>query len=225
MQCLKALYLYKYHGKLRDPITEARLSRFEEGHAIGIKAQQLFPGGILLRNNGPSRPAADQRETQRMIETGQGILYESAFIFNGVLVYNDILVKHTYGWHLYEVKSNQLVKDHYIEDLALQTYVVSSAGLPLHRSSLIHLRIPLDEIKEDMNVTDIFTITDLTEECNNRQKTIEENIRKMQLTLSLRRVPDIAVGAHCDEPYACEFKGHCTQHPTEERSGLFSNIS
>lgn len=42
-QCLKALYLYKHHYKLRDPLPEERRQRFEIGHQIGKIAHGLFP--------------------------------------------------------------------------------------------------------------------------------------------------------------------------------------
>lgn len=224
-QCLKALYLSKYHSQLRDPLSPERKARFDEGSAIGVMARQLFPGGILVRPDGFSRPTADHKETLKFIQEGATILYESAFIYNSVIVYNDLLVRVPEGWHLYEVKSNQLAKDHYIEDLALQAYVLQGAGIQLAGASLIHLRIPLEEIQPSTPLQETFIFTDFTEECNRRHKAIEENIREMQLTLSLRRVPQIVTGEQCDRPYTCEFKGHCFRNPMDDLQGLFSSTT
>lgn len=222
VQCLKALYLYKHHPKLRDPLSEERRLRFEAGHHIGIKAHQLFPGGINLRPSGPSRPLADAQRTTSLIQSGTSILYEPAFIHQGVVVYNDILVFKNSGWHLYEVKSNENIPDHYIEDLALQSYIVSESGLPLHSASIVHLKMPLKDIQESTETNDIFCISDFTEECMLRRQRITENIKKMQLTLAIRRVPDITTGEHCQRPYPCEFYGYCHQEIRNDGQGLFA---
>lgn len=175
VQCLKALYLYKYHSKLRDPLPEERKIRFEAGHRIGELAQSLFPGGINLRPVSALHPVSDARKTFEALQTDQRIFYEPAFIFNQVVVYNDILVRKNDGWHLFEVKSNEHLPEHYKEDLALQAYVVRSSGLPLVTTSIIHLKIPLSEINDQMPVQEIFTITDLTEDCFNRQPEIKKH--------------------------------------------------
>lgn len=222
VQCLKALYLYKYHSKLRDPLPEERRIRFETGHQIGTLAQALFPGGMNLRPGTASQPVADAQKTREAITSGRTVLYEPAFIYNQVIVYNDVLVKSDDGWHLFEVKSNIHIPDHYKEDLAVQAYVVRGSGQQLRSASIIHLKIPLSEIKADQPLQEIFDITDLTEECLERQAGIEKNIAEMQLTLALRRVPDIPTGAHCQTPYPCEFTGHCHGKAPELNEGVFS---
>jgi hypothetical protein len=225
LQCKKALYLYKYHSKLRDPISPERLARFNSGHEIGFLARKLFPGGIDLNAGKVNRPVIDHKDTLRAIAEGYNVLYEPAFIYQGVIVYNDILVRRPNGWDLYEVKSNQRIPDHYVSDLALQAYIVEGNQLPLLSCSIIHLRKPLSEISEQEIADEIFTITDYTDACKNAYPAIKENIQNMQYLLTTRRVPEIATGDHCHRPYPCEFFGYCSRPVKHADTGLFTNLN
>lgn len=223
LQCKKALYLYKYHPKLKDPLPAERLERFNRGHEIGFKARALFPGGYDLQPEAGSRPTVDLPSTRRAIEQGHGVLYEPAFLHQRVIVYNDILVRRPEGWDLYEVKSSRGISETYITDLALQAYVVAGSGLPLLSCSIIHLRKGIDEITADDTPTSIFTITDLTDTCRSRFSAIEKEIHEMQILLSTRRIPDIRTGVHCHHPYPCTFFGFCSRPEQAPDIGLFAS--
>ena len=222
-QCLKALYLYKHHYKLRDPLPEERRQRFEIGHQIGKIAHGLFPGGIDLSPAGPLQPEKSAKRTTEVLEGGSTILYEAAFIYNGVIIYSDILAKQQNRWHLYEVKSNIAISDTYKEDLALQYYIITHAGLPLHSASIIHLQKPLAETDLQASPSEIFITTDLTEECHQQTIKIEEHIREMQRILIQKTKPAISMGEHCNQPYTCEFKGFCSNENSTPDFGLFTD--
>lgn len=222
LQCPKALYLYKKFPNLRDPLPAERLERFNLGHKIGLKARALFPGGIDLRYGKTNRPLVDNKQTQLAISEGHNVLYEPAFIHQGVIVYNDILVRRPEGWDLYEVKSNQHIPEHYITDLALQAYIVESCNFPLLTCSIIHLRKPLNEIRDEDHADDIFSITAFTDSCRAEYPVIKKNIHEMQVILSTNRIPNILTGDHCHRPYPCEFFGHCSKPEKEPDTGLFS---
>jgi hypothetical protein len=97
VQCKKAVYLHKYYSKHKDPTPLERLIRFNEGHEIGFKAQELFPGGV---NVAPSVKVTSKKallETRKLIDQ-KTTIYEAAFLFEQVLIYLDILVYTPNGW-------------------------------------------------------------------------------------------------------------------------------
>ena len=71
--------------------------------------------------------------TQDSISNGVSTIYEAAFSYNDVFVKADILHLGRDGWELYEVKSSASPKEHFIDDIAIQYYVISGAGLHLEK--------------------------------------------------------------------------------------------
>ena len=45
-QCPKALWLYKHRPELRPVVSDAQQAIFDNGTAVGLFAQQRFPGGV-----------------------------------------------------------------------------------------------------------------------------------------------------------------------------------
>ncbi len=45
-QCEKKLYFYFYRKELKPEVSDEQQARFDSGHAIGLLAQQVFPGGM-----------------------------------------------------------------------------------------------------------------------------------------------------------------------------------
>jgi hypothetical protein len=93
LQCLKSLFLYKYHYKLRDPVPAELQVRFEKGHNIGKLAQQLFPGGFEVTSFNSYDYAQKVALTRELILKGYETIYEAAFQVDRVLAIADILVK------------------------------------------------------------------------------------------------------------------------------------
>lgn len=224
-QCLKALYLYKHHYRQRDPLPEERRQRFELGHLIGKKAHSLFTGGLDLSPANPLQPEIAAKRTQEALQSGHNTFYEAAFIYNGVIIYCDILTRQHNKWHLYEVKSNASISDTYKEDLALQYYIITHAGFPLHSASILHLQKPLTETDLNAPPEEIFTSTDLTEECHRQSAGIEQHIGEMQQILIRKNKPPVSMGEQCDRPYSCEFKGYCSKENSSPDYGLFSETN
>ena len=131
LQCTKGLYLYKHHYDWADPISDSQQAIFQTGHDVGKLAQSLFPGGVDASLPFDDRTRSDEqvRLTTQLIDSGQKVIYEAAFLFDEVLVIADIMVRRGKKWKLYEVKSSTSVKDVYFPDAAVQYYVISKCGL------------------------------------------------------------------------------------------------
>ena len=214
LQCLKALYLYKYHYNLRDPVSEEKQIRFTKGHDIGKLAQQLFPGGI---DASPAEIYQYQKSvalTQELIFKGYNVIYEAAFQFEQVLAVADILVKKSGKWFAYEVKSSVSISETYLKDSALQYFVINNSGLRLEDFSIIHLNQDLDAALSS-EPSKIFNEQSVLDYCQSQSETVRENIEKARKVLLKKELPEISIGDHCNKPYKCDFYLFCHDPKTE----------
>ncbi len=223
LQCHKSLFLHRHHPELRDEVSPMQQARFQSGQNVGVLARELFPDGLVIQYDGV--PLAEQiTNTEEAITGGAQTLYEAAFCFDGVFIKADILHRGRRGWELYEVKSSTGVKDIYLHDVALQCHVLTGAGLPITKAAVVHInnRYIRDGAIELKN---LFTISDCTRTVGQyREEIIQEISRQRQMLQG--GVPDIDIGAHCTQPYNCDFMGYCWQHiPTDsifDISGRFA---
>lgn len=219
-QCLKSVYLYKFYNQYRDPLPEARKIRFEKGHDIGKLACLIFPEGIDASPSYPGKYDASVRLTADLITNNEPVIYEAAFISEGVLCALDILVN-SGGWHAYEVKSSEKISDTYLEDAALQYNVITGTGLQLNDFSIIHLKKPYMEINGNEKLDELFQFTSVIDECIRRQIAVKEKLAEIKNILAAPSVPTIKRGEQCHNPYECDFIGWCTKQEEEVKEGLF----
>jgi hypothetical protein len=212
LQCHKSLYLNRYQPALKDEVSEEKQALFESGTEVGILARDLFPGGVEVPYEGLS-PKEQLDMTTAEIEKGAGTIYEAAFSHNGVFMKADILHKGKDGWELYEVKQSTKVQDVYENDVALQYYVLKGSNLPVSRAFLVHINNQYVR-QGDIEVEKLFVAKDLTDRVKEKQAFVEEEIAKMRGMLK-GQVPAIDIGEQCDDPYECDFMGHCWQHVPE----------
>jgi len=70
-------------------------------------------------------------------------LFEAAIRIEGAMALADVMLPETgdsdLRWHMLEVKSSTGVKDYHREDLAVQTYIATKAGIDLTSASLAHV--------------------------------------------------------------------------------------
>jgi hypothetical protein len=213
LQCHKALYLDRNHPELRDEISEAQQALFEGGSEVGLYAQKLFPDGVNIPYEGLS-PKEQLTRTQDAITEGARTIYEATFSFDNIFVKADILNRGRDGWHLYEVKATTKVQDNYIDDVAVQYYVLAGSGLPVKKASLVHLNNQYVR-KGNIEFERLFKIEDLTDAVKEKQASVAEQVSAMRKMLEAGDIPSIDIGEQCANPYPCDFHGHCWQHIPE----------
>jgi hypothetical protein len=209
LQCHKSLYLHKYHPELREEISEEQEALFQTGFEVGKYAQQLFPGGVEIPYYENSYDAQIQK-TQAEIRNGTKTIYEAAFNYDDIFVKVDILHKDHERWKIFEVKSSTKVKDVHLDDAAVQYYVLTGAGLPVAKVFLAHIN---NQYVRDGEIDPrrLFTVNDISDSVRQKQPFIGENIVRLKEMLKAD-MPDIDIGEHCEDPYDCDFQGHCWQH-------------
>jgi hypothetical protein len=209
LQCHKALWLHKNQPELKTKPSATQLAAFDSGTEVGILAQGLFPGGVLVPYNGLSY-AEQLAMTNEALNRGEKTIYEATFSFDNVFVKVDILHRGESGWEIYEVKSSTECKDVYLNDIAVQQYVLAGSGLPITGTHLIHINSQYIR-QGDLEVEKLFTVLDVTEKTRARQANVPDKLTAMRAALS-EDVPIIDIGKHCEKPYACDFKAHCWSH-------------
>ncbi len=95
------------------------------GTSIGEHATKLFPGGVLIDQEAWEHKQAIERTSRLVADDTVSSIYEAAFEFDNVRIRVDVLERLPDGyWGIREVKSSTSVKDDYINDIAVQLYVL-----------------------------------------------------------------------------------------------------
>ena len=121
----------------------------------------------------------------------------------------DLLVKNGDTWDMYEVKASTDVKEYHLNDASIQWYALSNT-IELNRAYIVHINNKYVR-QGELDVNELFTIADVTDEVQNRQYQIPFNLEQMEQMLN-EDMPDIDIGTHCSDPNNCDFQGHCWQH-------------
>ena len=212
-QCHKSLWMHKKRPELRDEISDAQQAIFQSGTDVGILAQQLFPGGIEVPYDGLTHQQQVE-QTRAVLDKGTGTIYEATFLYNGIFVKADILHCGPHGWEIYEVKGSTELKAVYIFDAAIQYHALIGAGLDICKVSIVHINNGYTRYG-DLDISQLFSIKDVTGRVQELQPFVIEEIASQREMLA-GDVPAIDIGKQCDDPYSCDFKGHCWQHIPED---------
>jgi hypothetical protein len=207
--CEKLLWLNKHNKAVLTPPNADTKARLDQGNAVGGLACSLFPGGREIPFDGKTfnQKIALTREWLRMdIET----IFEATFEFDGVLVMVDCLDRSSGGgWFIvHEVKSSTHVKDSYVQDAALQFYVLRNLGYFVYKIYITILNA--DYIRgDDLDVEQMFTHVDVTDDVIALQDDIPYYLDRFREILENTNEPDVDIGAHCKKPYPCDAIDYC----------------
>ena len=207
IQCEKQLYLYKHHYDWMDPVSEEQQAIFDRGTNVGLLAWQLFPGGAKATEDPRDSDTAVARTTE-LLTKSNGVIYEAAFLFDGVLVISDIIKKTGDKWKIYEVKSSTSVSETYIYDVAIQYYVLKSCGLDISDISIVYLNNEYVRMGE-LNIQELFTIESVLSLVKQQWDFVAEKISALKKVIRKKSIPDIKIGPQCHNPYDCSFLGTC----------------
>ena len=225
LQCHKRFYLNRFHKELANPMDEQSQAVFQSGTDAGVLAQQLFPNGVNAQGEELWISPKTVENTAKLLNEIE-VIYEAAFMFNGVICAVDILVKKGDAFYAFEVKSTNGIKSQHIEDAALQYYVLSNCGLNLADFSIIHFDSKYVRIG-DINVEQLFKAESVLDAVLTKQDFIAKNIADFKKLIQLKKIPDIEMGKQCQHPYPCNFSNYCNslvQTEEEETTELDSTI-
>ena len=223
IQCEKSLYLYKYHYKLKDPISSSLQTTFDQGTNIGILAQELFPNGVDASPENHFKMVESAGKTLDFINNEESIIYEATFLYNDVISALDILVKDDEGWKAYEVKSSTKVTDTYIKDATIQYYTIINSGIELKDISIVHINNEYI-LRGELDINQLFKIKSVFNEVLEFLPQIPNEIKRLKDVVDGSEIPQKDIGLHCFDPYDCDFMGTCWKHIPEYSVFDISNL-
>ncbi|MCB9034183.1 MAG: DUF2779 domain-containing protein [Chitinophagales bacterium] len=208
IQCAKSLYLYKYNYHLRDKPSVHLQHKFNRGHQIGKLAWQLFPNGKDVSPSSPSNFSPSIKATQLLLQQNFPIIYEAAFKYNGLLAAIDILENKNGIINIYEVKSSLKISNTYLQDCAIQYYILKQNKISINDFSIIHINSDYT-LNDSLDLDSYFVKTSVLEKIEALQPYIAEKINEAIQIVTTTTMPTIDIGGHCLKPYTCDFYGTC----------------
>ena len=207
LNCRKALWLAVHEPDVADPVSEGQQARFEAGNLVGELARDRFRGGVMVEEGHTEQRAALAR-TRELLEQGVPVLYEAAFVHDGVLVRADVMFRDGDVWNLVEVKSSTKAKPEHVTDAAIQTYVAEGAGLTVGKAFVGHLDKTYVYPGGAYDLDALFALDDVTEAVRGYLPMIPTKVADLRVMLD-GPCPADRIGKQCSSPYACGFFGHC----------------
>jgi hypothetical protein len=209
LQCPRRLWLLVHEPPSYEKPTPG--SPLDIGQEVGRNAHQLFPGGVRIDEEPWQHAEAITRTAKLMSDRFVPAIFEAAFEYENIRIRVDVLERLAPGtWGLREVKSSSGLKDHYLNDIALQTYVLRGAGVSVSSIELLHVNTRYVRGPNGLNWTDFFMRLDVGDAVAGRLIDMPACLSALHECLSMIRLPDAEPGNQCETPYACEFWGRCT---------------
>lgn len=207
--------MQKKHPYLRDKLSIEQRAKFQRGTDVGVLAHAYFPGGVDMSPNSPSQfPKKVQETMTNLANPAVNVMYEAVFQHNDTLIMLDILVRDGEKWMAVEVKSSLRLSDTYYNDAALQYYVLHGCGVPLSDFKLMYLNA--DYVKNGaIDVKQLFKLESVMEYVVEREDFVAKNVERLKAVVALPHAPVVEIGKQCNDPYPCDFYGHCWKHVRE----------
>jgi predicted RecB family nuclease len=223
VQCLKRLFLLVHSPELAAQPDDSAEAIIEQGREVGMLARQMFPRGVEVCERGLDQAIRTTREL--VANPAVQAIFEGVFEHDGVLVRVDILQRRRdKRWRLIEVKSTTEIKDHHLEDVAIQYRVVSRSGLDVAAAFLAHVNRGYVFDGGDIDVRRFFKIRNLTRRVERLQPKLTFQLRSEFTILSKPEPPDIAPGRQCTYPITCEFYDQCNPPRSNDHIGYLPRI-
>lgn len=215
LQCSRRLWLVVHEpAPYEDPDPG---SPMDIGQEIGTKAHLLFPGGVLITEEPWKHAEAVARTASLMNNPRVPAIFEAAFDYDGIRIRVDVMERLARGsWGLREVKSSSGLKDHYLDDIALQAYVLRCAGVTISSIELLHVNTAYVRGPDGICWMDFFARLDVDDAVAGRLVDLPGHLPAMRDCLAMTELPDVEPGNQCGTPYDCEFRDRCTANKPDD---------
>jgi hypothetical protein len=184
----------------------------------------MFPRGVEVDGSAGLDEAI--RITRELVANPEvPAIFEATFENGGVLVRVDMLQRRRDGrWRLLEVKSTTDLKEHHLDDVAIQARVVSRSGLDLAASCLMHVNRNYVFQGGSIDVRQFFRIRNLTRRVKRLQPKLTFQLHAEFTVLNMPKAPDLPAGRHCTDPVTCEFFDRCNTPRPDDHVGYLPRI-
>jgi len=205
LQCPKRLYLTVHPPEMPEEEDGGESLPILNGYAVGDMACNLYPGVMVEYDSGLS---AAIKETTRLVADEQvQRIHEATFSFDNVLVRVDLLERTDAGWILTEVKAATSVKPYYLNDAAIQAWVLQGCGLKLAAVRLMHVNNQF-VYQGDGQYDGLLHAEDISDIVYSRMDGIGAQ-KDAFIEMLAGDMPDIEMGGQCYSPFECDFCAFC----------------
>lgn len=204
LQCPKLLwFVFNEPGEIPEA-DEATKFILDQGKELTNLAKKLFPKGIEVPYDSNLIEATKKFVGQRKT------IFEAAFSYKGTFAMLDILIPvNKDEWDIIEVKSSTQVKDENIDDVAFQRYVLQGNGLKVRRCH--QMCINKEYVRQGrIDPEKLLIQEDITDLVAEKLHVVEDNVREMQKVIAQSKPPEMSIGPHCSNPYACQLVDKCS---------------
>ena len=208
VQCPKMLWLRENKPEAYDASCMNQ-SVLDSGLEVGDLAMGLFGDFVEVPYDKPGEMA---KATIPLMEQKVPVIAEASFSYDGLFCSVDILKRlGDKEVAVYEVKSSTGVSDIYRQDAAFQYYILQSLGYTVVSCNIVHINNQYIRHGE-LDIHQLFTIVDITEDAKNLQSTVRDNIAHIRSYMEQETEPSDDIGMHCFEPYSCGCWAYCSRH-------------
>ena len=217
-QCPRRVWLETYNPELEEPSAEKAML-LDVGHAVGVIARQLYGrgGGNVVSFDRGLR-AAIEATRALLAAGGTEPIFEATFDHEGVSVRVDVLDRSAAEPRLIEVKSGTRVKDHYLDDCAIQAWALAGAGLA-PRQIVVATIDTAFVYPGDGRYEGLLAEHDVTDLVRERLKNVPQLVAGTRAALADLDEPTTPVGKQCRSPHPCDFLAHCGPKPPPAATG------
>ena len=212
LQCPKLLWTICNAAESVPEADAGTQALFDEGTAVGVLAQSLFPDGVLVdRDEGFGKMLG---ETRSLLAERKPI-FEASLSADGLYAQSDILnpVEDS-KWDIVEVKMSTGVKPQHVQDVAFQRHCYECAGVPVRNCYLMHINNQYVR-RGELDAHELLVSVNITEPVATESVGIADRIAEMHRLIGLQECPTVAMGSHCSNPYGCPLIGQCQAEATK----------
>jgi hypothetical protein len=230
-QCPRRLWLEKHAPDKADPGNASTWRRARDGAIVGEKARELLGREVIWPQGGESVVDKARAAAALLVANPTRPGVEIPLVRDNLYARADALVPAAGGFVLQETKAStfplkddgvtsKAPKDHHLDDIAIQLWVMAASPLPLARTELNLLdnqwRYP-----GGGDYRGLFRPLVIGDEIRDRVAQVPQWLAAAQQVLA-GAMPALSTGKHCEKPYSCPFFNHCSaldppgpEHPLE----------
>lgn len=210
IQCPKILWMQKNMPEQYDS-SVMNEEILKTGSEVGDLAMGYYGPFVEVEFDptDPDRYVMAAEQTRELIQNGTKIICEATFSVPGHFCMVDILrIRDDGSFDITEVKSSTETKDIYLHDMAYQCWVVEQCGYAVASVSLMHINSSYVR-QGSLDLHGLFEVEDHTADVRELMHNVPGRVERMSRVADGDTEPDIALGAHCWDPYECGFRQWC----------------
>jgi len=216
-QCPKRLWLEIHRPELKTAV-ESGDNRLQIGVHVSEVARQVYDPdqhGVTVEVQDGDMASAIAKS--RSLLHSPHPVFEAALSGGGVTAFADAMLPQlrdgSISWRMVEVKSSTTVKPYHRDDVAVQAYAATEAGVPFDQVAIANIDSSWIYPGHG-EYAGLFKESDLTTEALSRHDEVATWVNQARGVADLTSAPAIETGSHCDDPFACTFYEHCSQGQT-----------